>query len=113
MPLPFENHADYDLVTINDQFVYIKDSGHNQFKTVTNDVQFVLSSLQTDYNLKNQRVFYRDSQGTIDEIGHNAGIFQSFKPGYAPFSLAELEGRVMVTKREIAKKKSREYELER
>ena len=113
MQLPFENHAEYDLITANSQFIYIEDTGHHQFKTVTNDVQYVLSSLVKDNSLSNQRVFYKDSSGDIDEIVHTQGVFQQFRHGSGPYSLDELEGRITATKKISVKKKSLEYELDR
>jgi hypothetical protein len=113
MPLPFENHADFDIITFNDQFVYLEDSGHTQCKTVTNDVKYVLSSLMNDYELTNQRIFYKDSDGQIDEVVHKEGVFLKFKHGSDKFSIDELNGKIVVTKKETKKKKTTEYEIER
>jgi hypothetical protein len=82
MTLPFENHAEYEIKTANSKFIYIEDLGHNQFKTVTNDVEFILARLKENYEIENQRIFYRDSSGDIDEIVHKKGVFKGFKHGH-------------------------------
>jgi hypothetical protein len=66
MPLPFEDHAGYEIMTANAKFIYLEDTGHTQFKTVTNDAGYVLASLNEKYGIGGKRIFYKDSFGEID-----------------------------------------------
>jgi hypothetical protein len=87
--LMFNNHADFALAKETDQFVYIIDRGnHSQSKTVTNDVEWVLSELNDLIEgFDKKRLFYMDSEGRIDEILHTGKTFNDFKAGYAGVTL--------------------------
>jgi len=91
--LPFENHAEFKVQTVNEKFIYLEDIGHEQVKTVTNDVKTVLQQLQEDYDLKQLRIFYKDSEGEIDEILHYDGVFKDFRQGHKGFTLEEIMGQ--------------------
>jgi hypothetical protein len=90
MDLPFENHAKYIIKKATEQYIYIEDTG-GPFKTVTNDVEYVLSQLKDSYQLDQARIFYKDSFGDIDEIVHRGGIFRSFKHGHEGYGAHEFE----------------------
>jgi hypothetical protein len=93
MRLPFEDHAGYEVIADNAQFIYLEDSGHNQFKTVTNDAEYVLSKLNEEYGIGNKRIFYKDSSGEIDEIVHKNGIFTGFRHGHTGYTLDTVLGK--------------------
>jgi hypothetical protein len=92
MGLEFENKADFIIKTVNDKFIYLEDTGHNQFKTVTNDVENVLGIIKDTNDISKLRLFYKDSNEEIDEIIHNQGVFIRFKHGHKGFELGEIMG---------------------
>jgi hypothetical protein len=80
-------HADFSIVDITDDYIYIKDAGGNS-KSITNDAEWVLQKLQMEWGLENHRVFYMDTMGQIDEIAHDEkGNFTAFKPGHKGVTL--------------------------
>ena len=64
-----------------DEYIYIIDLGIDT-KSVTNDVENVLSFLSEYNNLGNRRLIYWDSDSRIDEIIHENGVFKRFSPGH-------------------------------
>jgi hypothetical protein len=96
--LPFEDHAGYEAMTINDQFIYLEDTGHNQFKTVTTDAEYVLAELHEKYGVGGLRIFYKDSLGEIDEILHKNGVFTGFKHGHKGYDLEMVLGKAPLPK---------------
>lgn len=72
-------HANYDVVEIGDNYIYIEES--NEGKTVTNDAEWVIEQLHEDYDLAGKRVFYKDCYGEVDEITHVNGVFKGFETG--------------------------------
>lgn len=93
MDLPFENHADYKIKMRNEKFIFIEDTNQEYFKSVTNDIEFILLNLSEDYELSNKRLFYKDSLGEIDEVIHKNGKFVSFKHGHDGIDMSELIGQ--------------------
>jgi hypothetical protein len=75
-------HAIYDVIKETPDFIFIKDVGHKDHITVTNDVKFVLQKLSEEYALDHRRVFYMDSMGQIDEIEHRGSRFIGFMSGH-------------------------------
>lgn len=63
--------------------VVLRDIGpHDQFKTITNAADEVVSELWRAGKLKNgQRLFYFDSMGDLDELVIEGGRFVDFKVG--------------------------------
>jgi hypothetical protein len=72
--------ACFDVLKETPDFIYIKDIG--QYRSVTNDAEYVIGKLSEENNLGNRRVFYIDSDGQIDELLHKADRFTGFKPGH-------------------------------
>jgi hypothetical protein len=105
MTLPFEDHAGYEIMTANAKFIYLEDTGHNQFKTVTNDAGYVLAALDEKYGIGDKRIFYKDSFGEIDEILHKNGMLTGFRHGHSGYTLDTVLGKAPVPK--PAKKKHR------
>jgi len=49
--------------------------------SVTNDAEAVIEALHSHCNLVRRRVQYTDSEGQIDQLLHNNGVFTNFAPG--------------------------------
>jgi hypothetical protein len=64
-------------------YIFIIDTGHEHTSTVTNDAERVIATLHSDHALGNRRVFYKDSEGQIDELQHSGAMFAVFKPGHS------------------------------
>jgi hypothetical protein len=109
--LPFENHAGFEVITENDQFIYLEDTGHNQFKTVTTDANYVLTSLAEQFGLENKRVFYKDSYGEIDEILHKNGILAGYKHGHTGYTVDMVLGKIPPQKPVKKKRRSADYDF--
>ena len=84
----YGNQANFDVVEQNDRkgYVVIKDLGPwDQFMTVTNAAEWVVEKLFVDGILKQgERLFYWDSEGTLDEIIIVDNQFAGFRPGRLP-----------------------------
>jgi hypothetical protein len=113
MNLPFENQADFQVVTANDHFIYLEDTGHNQFKTVTSDAEYVVTSLAEHYGIEHKRVFYKDSFGEIDELLHKNGRFTGYKHGHAGYTADMVLGRTPPQETVKKKRRSSEYDFGR
>jgi hypothetical protein len=74
--------ANYEVVELRDDAVVIRDVGPwDQFKTITNAPESVIAELLEQGLLRRRRIFYFDSEGTLDEIVVKDGKFAGFKPG--------------------------------
>lgn len=62
-----------DLVTITDLNL-----GN---MSVTNDAENVLLAIHNDIDLTGKRVQYYDSEGQLDRLLHENGVFKGFAPG--------------------------------
>jgi hypothetical protein len=80
-------HATYVVLNKETSFICIKDTGHKNRMSVTNDVEYVLSDLSRQFNIDHRRIFYVDSDGQIDEIIHKGKNFISFKAGHKGIEL--------------------------
>jgi hypothetical protein len=103
MNLPFEDHAGYKAMTANAQFIYLEDTGHNQFKTVTNDVGYILAGLNDG-----GKRFYKDSFGEIDGMLHRNGVLSGFRHGRSGYTLDMLLDKDSLPKPVKKKPKSRD-----
>lgn len=76
--------ANYEIVheESNDQRLVIRDLGPwNEFLTITNSVEAVVSQLRSPGILRDRRLMYYDSRGRLDEIVLNAyGRVLGFRP---------------------------------
>ena len=65
------------------KYIHIRDIGHNTGRTITNDAEYVIGQLFSEYGItENTRVFYVDSAGRIDELVHHGRKFTTFKAGH-------------------------------
>jgi hypothetical protein len=108
MNLPFKDHTGYEIMTANAKFIYLEDTGHTQFKTVTNDAGYVLSALNEKYGIGDKRIFYKDSFGEIDEILHKNGVLIGFRHGHSGYTLNMVLGKESLSKAVKKKNRSRD-----
>jgi hypothetical protein len=85
LPRP-PRHAAFEIVAFNGSIIFIRDlyflgGSFKLHKTVTNDVDWVVGTLYNLNILNRRRLFYRDSEGQIDEIVHKNRGFLEFKSG--------------------------------
>ena len=76
--------------------IHVYDQGINEI-SVTNDAENVLKILHKHYDLTGKRVQYTDSEGQVDRLLHENGVFKGFAPGPWPDhdELAERYGPAM------------------
>jgi hypothetical protein len=87
-PELFNNHANYNIVNVTNSYIFVKDVGYRTQKTITNDVDYVLSELKKQVNnMEYKRLFYMDSEGSIDEIVHSGNRFVEFRAGHEGVNL--------------------------
>lgn len=83
------NRSKYEIVGVDHgapsgdfTAVIIRDIGHTDHKTVTNDAENVVADLVNDGKLlPGMRLYYYDSEGQLDEIKVKDGRFAGFAPG--------------------------------
>ncbi|MCL2381313.1 MAG: hypothetical protein FWC64_06930 [Treponema sp.] len=76
------------LEHVQGEYILVNDIGHNQGRSVTNDAEYIIALLYSDYNINNTtRIFYKDSQGQIDEIHHCGRKFCGFSRGDKGFTM--------------------------
>jgi hypothetical protein len=77
-------HAQVELVTHKKgQYIFVRDIGHMTGRSVTNDAEYIVGQLYLDFGLAdNERIFYEDSEGEIDELKHNGQRFTGYKFGH-------------------------------
>lgn len=80
--MTISRRAQFRFVERTPERVIIEDVGPwDRFPTVTNDAEAVVDQLVADEVLgPGQRLFYFDSEGTMDEIVVKAGRFAGFRP---------------------------------
>jgi len=76
-----ELKAKWYLAYSDSDMVFIIDEDSPDFATVTNAAERVVTALDEQVTLGNRRLYYRDSQGEIDELTHENGKFTGFRPG--------------------------------
>lgn len=72
-------HCDYEIHQVTSDYIYLVDCDNGR-RTVTNDARALIEHLAQKMDLGNRRVFYRATDGRIDELWHESGSFK----GYAP-----------------------------
>jgi hypothetical protein len=82
-------HAEFTIEKETPEYIYILDTGYTHTRTITNDPEFVIRELINKYALGDRKIFYRDSEGTIDEIVHAGGRFLKYSPGHAGYDITE------------------------
>ena len=76
--------AQFDVVKHESgKYIFIRDTGHDTGRTVTNDAEYVIAKLYEEYGINDgTRIFYKDSGGNIDEIVHSGKQFIKFLSGH-------------------------------
>jgi hypothetical protein len=66
-----------------DNAVVIRDIGHDKgHLSITNDAEYVVKFLiRAGLLSTTTRLFYYDSEGTLDELCHDGSVFTGFKTG--------------------------------
>jgi hypothetical protein len=72
--------SDYSYRVDPDGSVFIRDMNMGRM-SVTNDVENVLLAIHETIDLTGRKVTYRDSDGQIDTVLHEAGVFKGFQFG--------------------------------
>jgi hypothetical protein len=77
-------HAQTELVKhVRGKYIFIRDIGHHNGRSVTNDAEFVVGQLYLDFGIGDAtRIFYEDSEGEVDELVHSGNVFRGFKAGH-------------------------------
>lgn len=78
-----ENRSIYKIVqNTPGSTLIIRDVGHNDHRSVTNDAEKVVADLVASGDLPpGRRLFYYDSEGQLDELLVRDGKFAGFRPG--------------------------------
>ena len=80
----------YEFVESPPERLTIRDTGHMDHRSVTNDAENVVADLVASGFLPDgRRLFYYDSQGQLDEILVRNGKFAGFFPGPRPVHIPE------------------------
>jgi hypothetical protein len=65
------------------KYIFVRDIGHHNGRSVTNDAEAVVGQLYLDFGIDNAtRIFYEDSEGEVDELLHAGRVFRGFKAGH-------------------------------
>ena len=65
------------------KYVFICDIGHTYVRSITSDAEYVVGMLYDEYEITDEtRIFYKDSDGDIDELIHTGNRFTGFKRGH-------------------------------
>jgi hypothetical protein len=85
LPRP-PRHAAFEIIALSGSIIFIRDlyalgGSFKLHKTVTNDAEWVVETLRNLNILYGRRLFYRDSEGQIDEIIRTPREFLGFKKG--------------------------------
>jgi hypothetical protein len=79
--------ASFTIVRETSEYIYIVDNSNVAgSKTITNDAEEVISYLfNVGFLSCSQRVYYKDTNGCIDELLHFDGRFKGFKSGHGMY----------------------------
>ena len=70
------------------KYIFLQDVGHDSNRSVTGDVEYVIEQLYLEYDIADgTRIFYKDSEGNVDEILHSGKRFKGFKAGHEGIDL--------------------------
>jgi hypothetical protein len=77
-------HAKIKIIKhVRGNHIFIRDIGHISRRSVTNDAEYVVEQLYLDFGIDDDtRIFYEDSEGSIDELLHSGRKFRGFKFGH-------------------------------
>jgi hypothetical protein len=77
-------HAETELLRhVRGKYIFVRDIGHNTGRSVTNDAEYVVGQLYLEFGITDAtRIFYEDSEGSIDELRHTGTRFTGFKAGH-------------------------------
>lgn len=75
------SRAAYDIVQVREDVIVIRDLHCEARPTmsITNDAEAVVSELARRF--PGRRIMYYDTEGRLDELCHDGGVFTGFAPG--------------------------------
>jgi hypothetical protein len=73
--------SDFHIAEQSQDYVYIIDDCDGSTMSVTNDAEAVIESLFHSADLGDRRVFYKDTDGSVDELVHQGATFTGFNEG--------------------------------
>ena len=75
--------SNFDVILVTDSYVLIEDNANKtQTMSVTNDAENVVEFLIENNILKDQKLFYVDTDGRVDQLVYENGEFKNFKAGF-------------------------------
>jgi len=81
--------SEFAIVNETPEYIFIVDTVRDK-RCVTHDAKAIVLYLSEHHDLKNRRLFYRDTLGNIDEILHEAHSFKGFAPGHQGITLPDI-----------------------
>ena len=88
--MPNHNYS-FTVLQNTPEYIYIQDNattGPPFYMSVTNAAEDVIEELWKQGSLSSQkRLFYKDTEGQIDELIHVNGVFKGFKAGHEGIKL--------------------------
>jgi hypothetical protein len=82
-------HAQIELIEhAEGKYILVRDVGHNGGRTVTNDPEYIVKLIYEDYGITDgTRIFYIDSEETVNELRHSGKRFTGYKSGHEGVAL--------------------------
>lgn len=78
-------NADYTIERADKHVLLIRDVGDENCMSITNDAERVVKELFDAHILRERKLLYIDSEGSIDELKYDEdGNFTGFAPGPRP-----------------------------
>lgn len=79
-----KTRSNFIVLSVNEKYILIKDlyDSNCPTVTVTNDAENVVKFIIEYYKVKNEQIFYIDTNGRVDELLHDGSEFIGFKFGY-------------------------------
>jgi hypothetical protein len=77
------SNAVFSSETLPNGVIHIYDQSVDEI-SVTNDAEDVLKLLHREIGLAGKRVQYTDTEGQVDRLLHENGVFKGFAPGPWP-----------------------------
>ncbi len=77
------NRPHYTVIASSENVLLIKDNCELfECMSITNGAEIVIQELHEEFNCKDARIFYIDTENKVDELLHDGnGKFLAFKPG--------------------------------
>jgi len=80
------NPPNYDIVEDSDEYILIRDLGDDNCLSITKGAEIIVDELSM--RLDGRKLYYIDSEGYIDQLLHENGMFM----GFAPTPIGQYDG---------------------